>query len=114
MDIRAEGGERHRSHEEWRIEDVLVRFGMSDHGRSNGGWIAVRCPFHPDRHRSAGYSRAHNGFRCMACGAAGNPITLVMQQRGCSMVEAVRWLDEGTTVQPRQATRDEGDWWRNL
>lgn len=113
MTIFAESDAGGRDHEEWDIEQVLLRYGLTGSQRRTGGWVAVHCPFHPDRNRSAGYSTAHNGFRCMACGAKGNPISLVMQQNSCSMAEAVRWLDEGGSSAPQPRQRD-GDWWRDL
>lgn len=91
-----------RDHRDWDIEDVLVRLGLEDHGRRGGRWTEVRCPFHDDRNRSAGYSASLNIFRCHTCGAKGNPVSLVMQQLGLSMADAVAWLDEGGTSVRRE------------
>lgn len=104
-------------HTDWEIVDVLRRLGyVGPVPKGGGGWRPVRCPFHPDRSASASVSTAVNGFRCHSCDAAGNPVTLVMQQLGLSAREACDWLGGASGGAPaRQAGLVRtGEWWRNL
>lgn len=66
----------------------------------------IRCPFHEDRKiGNAGFNEALNIFKCQACGASGNSVTLVMQQQQLTASEAVEWLNSEVTVSaPRQSS----------
>jgi hypothetical protein len=43
------------------------------------GWIKTMCPFHGDTRPSATVSYELNSFRCFACDARGDCITLIMR-----------------------------------
>ena len=68
------------------IEGVAERLGMQ----------IVRhkalCPFHDDHHASLSFCTRRNTFRCLACGAHGGTIDLVMRYLNKTFTEACRWL----------------------
>lgn len=104
-----------RPHTDWDIVEVLRRFGLEGEVRGGSGWVEIRCPFHDDRNKSAGVHAGRNIFRCHACDAKGNPVTLVKQQRGGSWAEAIEWLDAGlgsSRAMPKM--KPTGEWWRAL
>jgi DNA primase len=55
--------------------------------RRGAGWL---CPFHEDGNPSLGVTAF--GFRCFACGASGDALTLVQRLKGWSFDEALGWL----------------------
>ena len=96
-------GTEDTDHHRWPIDKVLTLFGWDGHEKKRGQWTDVRCPFHDDRRiGNAGFRRSWNSFRCQACDARGNSVTLVMQQLRCSQSEAVEWLQ--TKVGGQQVT----------
>ena len=101
-----------QSHEQWPIASVLTRFGWSGEGRRHGRWIEIRCPFHADRNASAGYNVALNIFRCQACDAKGNSVTLVMQQMGFDAARAVEWLGAPATTAGVESIFEQPAWRR--
>lgn len=85
-----------RDHTNWPIDAVLRRLGWDGHQKQRGRWRDIRCPFHHDRNiGNAGFNPQLNSFRCQACGAAGNSVTLVMRQLHMDEKAAVEWLDSG-------------------
>lgn len=80
------------SHTLWSIEDVLRHFGWDGHGRAGGRGVAIRCPIHGERHPSGVVYSHLNAYRCYACDARGNSVTLVMQQLGLDASGACDWL----------------------
>ncbi len=94
-------------HDNWPIDDVLAHYGWDGTIRGpSRQWSRVRCPFHYDQNASAGVSYELNSFRCMGCDAAGNSVTLVMQQEGLEAREAVEWLDR--QIDRPEHTKPEG------
>jgi replicative DNA helicase len=70
------------------------------------------APDHPDKHPSMGYDPKREIVHCFACGKTYTLIDLVMQDRGLSLGDAIRWLSEkyenvqmpkGANVQPSRA-----------
>jgi len=72
-----------------RIEQVAARYGEV---RKSGANYTMRCPFHDDHHPSLTLNPLRQTFKCFACGASGDVITLVMKQEGCDFKEAVKRL----------------------
>ena len=58
------------------------------------------CPFHDDHHASLTYNARRNTYRCFACGAHGDAISLVMNVLRQSFPEVCRWLAYGTNAMP--------------
>ena len=50
------------------------------------------CPYHPDKHASLSFYTKRNTFRCFACGAHGNTISLAMEILNKNFKEACHWL----------------------
>ena len=74
------------------IEGVAERLGMH----------VVRhkalCPFHDDHHASLSFSVRRNTFRCFACGAHGNTISLVEKVLGKPFLNSCKWLADENNV----------------
>ena len=95
-------------HHSWPIEDVLLAFGWDGDTKrpQSNGWVPLRtCPFHGGG-GGAAYDEATNAFKCWGCDAAGNSVTLVMQQESLDQEAAVEWLrnhvGETVSVQKRE------------
>lgn len=56
------------------------------------------CPFHDDHHASLTFDQRRNAFRCFACEARGDVITLVMRLLGKTFTEACRWLAQENCI----------------
>jgi len=110
----AAGNRGDADHSRWPIDRVLRAFGWDGHGKRRGQWTDIRCPFHDDRNiGNAGFRRGWNSFRCQACDAKGNSVTLVMQQLRCPQNEAVEWLErkvEQGAPTPTPRRRQWGEW----
>ena len=60
------------------------------------GWLATRssgqgpikCPFHDDKHASAGVNFNLNIFNCFGCGVSGNSLQVIGIREGISVNEA--------------------------
>lgn len=91
--LRVDRGGEDRDHTNWNIVEVLRHLGYDGPGATSGGWTEVRCPFHRDRNKSAGVHLGKNAFKCHACEAKGNSVTLTMQQLSVSEQDAVEWLE---------------------
>jgi len=63
---------------------VAQEFGLSRR------WGSFRCPFHDDTNPSLSVNI--RGYRCFACGAAGDAFNLVMRLKGIPFVEAAAFL----------------------
>lgn len=93
-------GHRDNDHGHWPIVAVLEALGWDGElarRRGRRGWTYIEsCPFHAGD-GGAAYSEELNSFRCYACDAKGNSVTLVMQQHSVSAAEAVTWLTENVS-----------------
>src|SRR5690606_6584935 len=56
-------------------------------------WQKALCPFHGESNPSASISFRHNAFKCHACGAGGNAITIIMREEGMSYRQAVEYAE---------------------
>lgn len=102
----SDGSGQNRDHSRWPIDRVLRHFGWQ--GETRGPrWTEIKCPFHGDRHRSAGFNKTRNIFRCHACSATGNSVTLVMQQLSVSERDAVDWLQSNIPSAAEPASRQQ-------
>ena len=68
------------------------------------------CPFHDDHTPSLHFNTSHNTYRCYACGAHGDAISLAKGVLGGSFPDACRWLANEHNVniisqKPPEATR---------
>ena len=61
------------------------------------GWRKMRCPFHPDKHASAGINFDEERFKCHGCGIGGDVYDLIMQREGGNYREAVKFAE---TISP--------------
>lgn len=79
------------------IIKVLAHYGAEDLPETIG-WRSIRCPFHGDQHASARYccNEDVSAFKCMACSAQGDAISLVKQQEGIDYKEALVFIEQIT------------------
>jgi hypothetical protein len=54
----------------------------------------ARCIFHEERTPSMHYYEKSNRVKCFGCGKSGDSIDVVMQLRGCSLSEAVKFINK--------------------
>jgi len=66
------------------------------------GWRKMRCPFHPDKHASAGINFDEGRFKCHGCGVGGDVYDLIMHKEGGNYREAVKYAE---TVSPTGSDR---------
>lgn len=74
------------------IERVAARYGSLQKAGVN---YKMLCPFHDDHHPSLILHVGKQFFKCHACGAGGDVITLVMGMEHCSFAEATHIIDNG-------------------
>ena len=60
--------------------------------RRSGSNFTGLCPFHNEKTPSFNVREGATYYKCFGCGASGNVITFIMEQRGCSFPEAVEEL----------------------
>ena len=77
------------------IERVAARYATLHRAGTN---YKMLCPFHDDHHPSLMLHVGKQFFKCHACGAGGDVITLVMEMEHCSFAEAVGILTAGSTA----------------
>ena len=61
------------------------------------GWRKMRCPFHQDKHASAGVDEDKCRFKCFGCEAGGDVYDLIMYKEGVSYSEAIQFAE---TISP--------------
>lgn len=54
----------------------------------------TQCLWHSDSDPSLYYYRKDNRVHCFACGKGGDSVDVVMQQKGCSIAEAIAFLNQ--------------------
>lgn len=92
------------------IEEIAKTLGLELKSKGSSRRLWCHCPFHAERTPSFMVDPACNKFYCFSCGKGGNAITLVMNVKGFSFVEAVKWLahiynieiNENKTISPEQ------------
>lgn len=78
-----------------RLPDPNTYYRERIEGLSRGnseGWAEGRCPLHDDRHASLSVNVITGGFRCHACGLAGDLLRFHMLRTGLDFKEAARDL----------------------
>ena len=78
------------------IEDYLLYVGATLPARGSG-WRKIRCPFHGDKHASAGINFDEGRFKCHGCGVGGDVYDLIMYREGGNYREAVKFAE---TISP--------------
>ena len=76
------------------ISKVLEHYGARCNTR--GGWQKLKCPFHNDRHASAGFNEDKGYFKCFTCDVSGDAYDIIMKQEGVGFVDAKRRAEEIT------------------
>jgi len=66
------------------------------------GWRKIKCPFHGDKHASAGVNFDENRFKCHGCGVGGDVYDLIMYKEGGNYREAVQFAE---TISPTGSDR---------
>jgi DNA primase len=61
------------------------------------GWRKIKCPFHGDKHASAGVNFDEGRFKCHGCGVGGDVYDLIMYREGGNYREAVKFAE---TISP--------------
>ena len=74
------------------ISIVDIALPYVEHVRKIGENYIGLCPFHKENNPSFYIYSASNHYYCYGCGAHGDLINLIMELRGFSFVEAVRFL----------------------
>lgn len=95
------------------IQEIMSRLGYAPVRRSRGGTqLLYRSPFREDRKPSFSVSTTRNIWNDFGTGKCGNVIDLAVEMgRGCSFLEAVRWLEE---IRGRPVVVDAQSDWRIL
>jgi len=65
--------------------------------REGSGWRKMKCPFHGDKHASAGINFEQQRFKCHGCGIGGDVYDLIMEREGGNYREAVKFAE---TISP--------------
>ena len=74
------------------IKDYLIYIGAQI--PSDGyGWRKIKCPFHNDKHASAGVNYDENRFKCHGCGVGGDVYDLIMYKEGGNYREAIKFAE---------------------
>jgi DNA primase len=76
------------------IAAVLKHYGFEDIPEKSG-WQTVRCAFHDENKPSARVSLDAGAMKCLACGASGDAIKLIMWKEGVNYGNA---LDKYKTI----------------
>ncbi len=74
-----------------KLYQVLKHYGYSAPKGVGKQWI--QCPFHGDRHASAGVDWSTNYFTCFACEAKGTALDLVMYKEGVDLNGAAKFVE---------------------
>ena len=87
------------------IADYLHYIGATVPAEGHG-WRKIKCPFHEDKHASAGVNFKENRFKCHGCGVGGDVYDLIMHKEGGNYREAVKFAEAisptgNTTVSKR-------------
>ncbi len=78
----------------WRIEDVIQASGVAL-TRTGADRLVGHCPFHEDRTPSFTVYLSTQRFHCYGrCHRHGDVLDFVQQARGCSLAEAIQWIEE--------------------
>ena len=93
------------------IGDVIKHYGGVTNRSSGAG--SIKCPFHDDRHASAGINFSKNLFNCFTCGVGGNSLQIIAKQEGISIREA-RAFAERITGESYGSLRGEHRYGRGL
>jgi len=76
------------------ISRVLEYYGARCNPRN--GWQKLKCPFHNDKHASAGFNEDKGYFKCFTCEVSGDAYDIIMKQEGVGFVDAKRRAEEIT------------------
>lgn len=78
------------------MEYVIEAVGGEVHDHGGGGkWVKTTCPFHGDKHPSAGISRDSLYFVCPACSVRGDIFAVLQKGKVVkSFPEAIEWVEE--------------------
>ena len=55
------------------------------------GWRKIKCPFHEDKHASAGINFDEGRFKCHGCGVGGDVYDLIIEKQGGTYREAIKF-----------------------
>lgn len=66
------------------------------------GWRKMRCPFHDDKHASAGVDEEKCKFKCFGCEARGDVYNLIQMKEGMTYSEAIQFAE---TISPTGNTK---------
>jgi hypothetical protein len=78
--------------EKHSIGDYLSHIGASLPSEGHG-WRPIKCPFHGDKHASAGVNFEKGRFKCHGCGVSGDVYDLIMEKEGGTYLEAVKFAE---------------------
>lgn len=82
--------------EKHSIEVYLEYIGATVPSRGHG-WRKMKCPFHGDKHASAGVNFEEGRFKCHGCGVGGDVYDLIMYKEGGNYREALKFAE---TISP--------------
>jgi DNA primase len=58
------------------------------------GWRKMQCPFHSDKHASAGVNHEKEAFNCLGCDVTGNVYNIIQKVEGIGFREAKSRAEE--------------------
>ncbi len=73
------------------ILDVADHLGLNLKGAGTENKRCL-CPYHDDKHPSMHLSKKKGIFKCFVCGAKGDSLKLVQDQKNLSFLEACEWM----------------------
>lgn len=73
------------------ILEVANRLGLNLKGAGTENKRCL-CPYHDDKHPSMHLSKKKGIFKCFVCGAKGDSLQLVQDQKNLSFVESCEWM----------------------
>ena len=74
------------------IAEYLVYLGAALPQQGHG-WRKIKCPFHQDKHASAGINFDEQRFKCHGCGVGGDVYDLIMEREGGTYIEAIKFAE---------------------
>src|ERR1019366_1715103 len=83
---------------------VISHYGADVYRTSGQG--PIKCPFHDDKHASAGIDFSNNLFNCFTCGVKGNSLQIIAQREGVNIGKAAL-IAEGITGESHVKLRGE-------
>ena len=84
--------------ESYNIVDLVEQENVSLTVAGPGQYSGL-CPFHNEKTPSFRVSEPFQNYRCFGCGASGDIFTFIQETRGCTFMEALKFLAESKGIE---------------